>query len=366
MSEHEFLLTDAITTFAEPYIGHVAALLLAYGLIAFIVLNFVMAAGGLMSFVLRKVMARIQTRLGPNRVGPFGLMQFLADGVKMIGKEPVRPAAADKWTYELAPYLVVIPIMLAFVPLPFAGGVLVADLRIGILFIIAISSIAPIGEILAGWSSNNKYSTYGAVRAASLDVSYEVPMVIAAASVILLAGSLSTQAIIAAQQPLWFVFLQPVGAFIFFVTALAKAGVIPTDLGESESELIAGYFTEYGGMKFGMIQLGVFVNVIFVAMLTVLLFFGGWSLPFVTEAGAIGLLGPFIGDTLGLAAFTLLGVGVFLAKTAVFTLLVLITMFTLPRFRPDQFLTLGWKVLFPLSLVNLVVTAGVVYFLGVA
>lgn len=358
----DFLLTDAIANAAAPYVGDVAALILAYALIAFIVLNFVMAAGGLMSFILRKVMARIQTRYGPNRVGPFGLLQFLADGVKMISKEPVRPAAADKWTYELAPYLVVLPIMLAFVPLPFAGGVLVADLRIGLLFIIAISAIAPVGEIIAGWSSNNKYATYGAVRAASLDVSYEVPMVLAAASVVLLAGSLSTQEIIAKQQPLWFVFLQPVGAFIFFVTALAKAGVIPTDLGESESELIAGYFTEYGGMKFGMIQLGVFVNVVFVAMLTVILFFGGWSIPYLTDAL---FTGSFLGPTLGLAAFTLLGVVVFLAKVSIFVLAVLTTMFTLPRLRPDQFLTLGWKVLFPLSLVNLVVTAGVVYYLGV-
>jgi NADH:ubiquinone oxidoreductase subunit H len=305
-------------------------------------------------------MARIHTRLGPNRVGPFGLLQFIADGVKMIGKEPVRPAKADKWTYEMAPYLVVIPIMLAFIPIPFADGVLVSDVRVGILFVIAISAIAPVGEIVAGWASNNKYSTYGAIRAASLDVSYEVPMVLAAASVVLLAGSLSTQDIIARQQPLWYVFLQPVGAFIFFVTALAKAGVIPTDLGESESELIAGYFTEYGGMKFGMIQLGTFVNVVFISILTVILFFGGWSIPFVTPDKFLAVFSDFWAWTL----FSLLGVVVFLAKVSVFVLVVLITMFTLPRMRPDQFLGVGWKVLFPLSLVNLVATAAIVYYLG--
>src|SRR5438067_822613 len=276
------LLTDAMADLMAPYIGATAATIVALALLAFIVLNFVMAAGGLMSFILRKVMARIQTRYGPNRVGPFGLLQFLADGVKMIGKEPVRPAKADKWAYEMAPYLVVVPIMLAFVPIPFGQGIMVSDVRVGIVFILAISAIAPVGEIIAGWASNNKYSTYGAVRAASLDVSYEVPMILAAASVILLAGSMSTQTIIAQQQPLWYVFLQPVGAFIFFATALAKAGVIPTDLGESESELIAGYFTEYGGMKFGMIQLGTFVNIVFISMLTVILFFGGWSIPYVT------------------------------------------------------------------------------------
>ena len=140
--------------------------------------------------------------------------------------------------------LVAVLSVLAFVPIPFGQGIIVSDVRVGIVFILAISAIAPVGEIIAGWASNNKYSTYGAVRAASLDVSYEVPMILAAASVILLAGSMSTQDIISKQQPLWYVFLQPVGAFIFFATALAKAGVIPTDLGESESELIAGYFTE--------------------------------------------------------------------------------------------------------------------------
>lgn len=342
--------------------GGFAALLLAYGLMAVIVINFVMAAGGLMSYVMRKVMARIQTRIGPNRVGPFGLLQFLADGVKMIAKEDVRPAAADKWAYRIAPFLVVVPIMLAFVPIPFAEGVLVSDIRVGIIFIIAISAIAPVGEIIAGWGSNNKYSTYGAVRAASLDVSYEVPMILAATSVILLAGSLSTQDIIAKQSVWWFVFLQPVGAFVFFVTALAKAGVIPTDLGESESELIAGYFTEFGGMKFGMFQLGVFVNVVFISILTVILYFGGWSLPFPFFSNA--WFTANLGATLGLALFTIAGLIVFFAKVSVFVLLVLLTWFTLPRLRPDQFLSLGWKVLFPLSLVNLVATAAIVYLVG--
>lgn len=356
----DFVLTDTIADVAAPYIGETGGYILAYGLLAFLVLNFIMAAGGLLSLLLRKVMARIQTRIGPNRVGPFGLLQFLADGVKMIAKEELRPAAADKWAYHIAPYLVLLPLMVAFVPVPFAEGILVSDVRVGILFILAVSSIQPIGEIVAGWGSNNKYSTYGAVRAASMDVSYEVPMILAAASVILLAGSLSTQDIIAQQQPIWYVFLQPVGAFIFFVCALAKAGVIPTDLGESESELIAGWFTEFGGMRFGMMQLATFANVIFISMLTVILFFGGWSIPFLTSDMFVGALG----DLLGYTAFSLLGVTVFLAKTSIFVLLVLTTMFTLPRLRPDQFLGLGWKVLFPLSLVNLVATAAIVFIGG--
>jgi len=302
-------------------------------------------------------MARVQTRIGPNRVGPMGLLQFLADGVKMVAKEEIRPAAADKWAYRLAPYLILLPVFASMAPIPFGDGVLLTDLRVGILFILAIGAITPIGEIVAGWGSNSKYSTYGAVRAASMDISYEIPLVLAAISVVILAGSLNTQDIVAKQQPIWFVFLQPLGAFIFFACALAKAGVIPTDLAESESELIAGYFTEYGGMRFGMFQLSLFFNVVFIAMLTVLLFFGGWSVPFFTASG-------FWASGLGFGIYNLIAFIVFAMKTVVFTSIVLLTWFTLPRLRPDQFLSLGWKVLFPLSLLNLVVTAGVVYYLG--
>lgn len=361
----DFLLSDGIAHLLMDNVGwfsrhYWVSYGIAYFVIAFLLLNFVMAVGGLMSYIMRKVMARIQTRHGPNRVGPWGLLQFLADGVKMVGKEEIIPAKADSVLYRMAPYLVLVPVMIAIAPLPFGQGILLSDLRFGLLFIIAVSAISPVGEIVAGWASNNKYSTYGAIRAASLDVSYEVPMVLAAAAVVVLTGSLDTQVIVAKQQPLWLVFLQPIGAFVFFVTALAKAGVVPTDLGESESELIAGYFTEYGGMRFGMFQLNVFFGVVFISMLTVLLFFGGWQLPFLT----VGLFTGAIGATFGTALFVLVGIAVFLAKTAFFTLCVLLVWFTLPRLRPDQFLSLGWKVLFPLSLVNLVVTAGVVYYLG--
>ena len=352
-----FELVPATTRLLAPYVGETAALILTIVAVAFVLANFVMMVGGLMSYLMRKVMARVHTRIGPNRVGPFGLMQFLADGVKMISKEDVRPAKADKWAYRLAPYLVILPLFAAISPLAFGPGIILADLRVGILFIIAVSAVSPVGEIVAGWGSNNKYSTYGAIRAASMDVAYEVPMVISAVAVVILAGSLNTMDIVEAQQPLWFLFLQPIGAFVFFVTALAKAGVVPTDLAESESELIAGYFTEYSAMKFGVFQLNVFFNVVFVSMLTVLLFFGGWSIPFVTEA----LFGT---SFLGGLAYVLLGIVAFLAKTAIFTLLTLLVWFTLPRLRPDQFLNLGWKVLFPLSLLNLVATAAIAYWLN--
>ncbi len=350
----DFLLTDSMTDLLAPFTGRTAALLISYGIVAFVLVNFVMVVGGLMSYVMRKVMARIHTRLGPNRVGPFGLLQFLADGVKMIAKEEFRPAAADKWAYRMAPYLAVLPLIVSFAALPFSDGVILADLRFGLLFILAVSAISPVGEIVAGWASNNKYSTLGALRAASLDVSYEIPLILAAVSVVILTGSLSLQEIVDAQRDgVWFILLQPLGAFIFFATGLAKAGIVPTDLGESESELIAGYFTEYSGMRFGLFQVVLFVNVVFLSMLTVLLYFGGWAIPFV--------------DVIRVAGFDitpLVGVFVFLLKTSVFTLMTLLVWFTLPRMRPDQFLALGWKVLFPLSLLNLVATAAAVYYLG--
>lgn len=361
----EFLLPEAMTNALEPYLGYVASLLLTYVLIAFVVANFVLAVGGLISYIMRKVMARVQTRIGPNRVGPFGILQFLADGVKMIGKEEFMPAAGDKWAYRIAPYLVIVPLVMSMAPLPFSDGIVLVNLPYGLLFILAVSAITPIGEIVAGWGSNNKYATYGAVRAASLDVSYEIPLILAAVSIVLMVGSLNTFDIVAAQQPLWFIFVQPVAAFIFFVTALAKAGIIPTDLGESESELIAGWFTEYSGFKFGVFQLNVFFGTVFIAMLTTLLFLGGWTLPFFTpeffdnylSRGTVDFLfSPWVAPLAGLI--------VFLAKVSVLTLFVLITWFTLPRLRPDQFLSLGWKVLFPLSVLNLVVTAAFVFYTG--
>ncbi|HVL47573.1 MAG TPA: NADH-quinone oxidoreductase subunit NuoH [Candidatus Thermoplasmatota archaeon] len=334
-------LTNLIETLiAPPYAWFIGALL---------AVGFVLGVGGIMSYVMRKIMARIQTRLGPNRVGPFGLLQFLADGIKFMSKEDVIPSRADPWGFRIAPYLAIVPIIVAFVPLPFSNQVIVSDLSVGILFILAISAVAPIGEIVAGWASNNKYSMYGAMRAAALDVAYEIPLILSAIAVVMLAGTMSTTGIALAQHHLWFILLQPLGALIFFVAALAKAGVVPTDLPESESELVAGYFTEYSGMKFGVFFVGVLANIVFISALTVLLYFGGWTMPFLPTGGSW--------------LWNLVGILVFLAKVAVFVFIVLATWFTLPRVRADQFLSIGWKVLFPLSVVNLVVAVAEVYFL---
>lgn len=295
--------------------------------------------GGLFTWVFRRLFAFFGLRHGPNRVGPAGILQFLADGIKLLTKEDVLPKRADKWTYRLAPYLVVVPFVLAWAPLPFSDTIIFSNMAMGILFILAISALPPLGELVAGWSSNNKYSMYGAVRAAALDFAYEVPLILTAASVILLTGSLNTQDIVTAQSgywfgfiPQWFIIPQIIGAFIFFVSMLAKTGIVPTDLGESESELIAGYTTEYSGMRFGFFFVAMFSGVFFLSALTTTLFLGGWSGP--------GFLPPLAW---------------FLIKTFALCFLVFWIWSTLPRFRVDQFLNYAWKTLFPLSILNLII-----------
>ena len=310
-------------------------------------------------WIMRKIMAHMQARQGPMRVGPHGILQPLADGIKLFAKEDIMPARADPMTFRMAPYIMFVPAVLAFAPLPFGNGIVISDLRVGILFILAIGSISPLGEILAGWGSNNKFALYGGLRAAALDVAYEIPMVLAAVAVIVMAGSMSVVDIVDAQDALWFVVLQPLGFFIFFVAGLARIGVVPMDLPEAESELVAGYFTEYSGMRFGVFFVGVFVNIVFVSMMTVLLFFGGWHLPFVDDL-VTGLLGasywtPIVLGIIGLVAF--------LGKTTFFVLFVLLTWFTLPRLRIDQFLAVSWKGLFPLAVLSLVIAVAEAYVL---
>lgn len=340
-----------------PHPPEWAAILVAFLIVAFALVNVVFVIGGLMSYVMRKVMARIQTRIGPNRVGPFGLLQFLADGLKMMSKESIVPAKADPWGFRIAPFLMILPLVLAFTPLPWGNGVLLSNMGVGLLFILAVSAISPIGEIVAGWASNNKYSMYGGIRAAALDVSYEIPLVISAIAVLILAGSMSTMDIVEAQRAsVWFILLQPLGALIFFAGAIARMGIIPIDLAEAESELVAGYMTEYGGMRFGLMQMTVFVNIVFVSALTVVLYFGGWTVPFMGTP--IAALGGFV----LIPEWT--GPLWFLLKVSFFVLFVLTVWFTLPRVRLDQFLQVGWKVLFPLSLLNLVIAVAQVYVLN--
>lgn len=299
-----------------------------------------LTAGGLLTYVFRKLFADFGQRWGPNRAGPFGVFQFLADGVKLITKEDIIPSRAEQWGFRLAPYLAFVPAMIALSPIPFGRGLLVTDVRIGLVLIFALAALAPLGELVAGWASNNKYSMIGALRAAAMDVAYEIPLLISAVAVIMLAGSTNTKDIVTGQGSLWYAIYQPVGLFIFLVTMIGKIGVIPFDLPEAESELVAGYVTEYSGMRFGFFFVALFANVFFISALTVTLYFGGWQGPW--------LPGPVW----------------FIIKSTFLMFIVFWIWNSLPRVRIDQFLDINWKILFPLSLVNLLGTAVLVEVIG--
>lgn len=349
-------LFETIATWLAAATGlpETAALALVWLVVAAMVPGILLAVGGLMTYLMRKIMARIHHRIGPNRVGPYGLLQFVADGIKLTSKEDIIPAKVERKSFLVAPFIFVLPVILAFAPIPIGPGVILSDVRVGILLVLALSFVSPLGEIIAGWASNNKYSMVGGLRAAAVDVSYEIPLVLATVAIVMLAGSLNTQDIVMAQQQgVWFVLLQPLGVFIFFAGALAKAGVVPVDLAEAESELVGGFATEYSGMRFGVFFVGIFVGIVLVSALTVLLFFGGWSMPF------IGATLPLLGITI--PAWT--GPIWFVLKTFFFIVLIITTWFTLPRIRVDQYLNWGWKVLFPLSVLNLVIAVAEVYYI---
>lgn len=297
----------------------------------------------------RKVVAMVQARYGPMVTGPRGLLQPVMDGVKLIGKEDIIPAKADRWVFTLAPFLVFIPALLVFIPLPFGESLIISDFRVGLLYIIAISAISPIAILLAGWASNNKYSLMGAMRAVAQDISYTIPLALAAIAVVLFTGSLSTVDIVNAQSgtwfgiiPKWFIFLQPIGFILFLIASIAEMGRIPFDFQESESELVAGFFTEYSGMKFAMFFLAEYAHLFAVSGIVVTLFLGGWSFPIL----------PFIP-----AALVPLGsLVVFLAKTYAVIFFAMWVRDTVPRMRIDQLLNIGWKIMIPLALLNLLVT----------
>ncbi len=306
----------------------------------------VLSTGGLFTFAFRRIFARMGQRIGPNRVGPQGIFQFLADGAKLISKEDIRPAKVDKLAWTAALYVAVVFTVMAWAPLPWSDKILFTNVGTGVLLLLAAGSIAPLAEIMAGWGSNNKYSLYGGVRAAALDVSYEIPMLFCVASVLLVVGSLDTNDIVRSQHALWFFIPQIIGFVIFFITALAKAGLVPTDLAESESELVAGYTTEYSGMRFGMFFVVIFSNVFFVGAFTTMLYLGGWQAPFGDQ---LPILNTFLGPLTPIVWFA--------GKSLLMSFVVFWVWSTLPRVRVDQYLNLAWKVLLPLSIVNFVLTA---------
>jgi NADH-quinone oxidoreductase subunit H len=307
----------------------------------FIVLNAVIGIVTYVTLLERKFAARMQSRIGPYRVGPHGLLQPIADAVKLMMKEDIVPTAADRPVYNLAPIVFLIPCMLIFATMPFAPGLGVADLNIGILFFLAVSSMEIVGLFMAGWGSNNKYALLSAMRAVNQIISYDLPFIFASLTPVLLAGSLRLSDIAAAQEGLWFVFYPVIGqlAFVLFVVStVAAENRAPFDILEAESELVAGFRVEYSGMKFALIQLGEYAHILGTSFLGALLFLGAWAGP-----------GP---DWLGPVWF--------LAKAMVMFLLVTWVRWSFVRIRVDQILALSWKALMPATLLLLVATAIVV------
>lgn len=286
----------------------------------------------------RKVVARIQDRPGPNRVGPFGLLQTVADAIKLLVKEDITPTGADRIVYNLAPALATFAALMLMAVLPWGPRLIAADLNVGILYLVALGSVALMAILMAGWSSNNKYALLGGFRAVAQLLSYEIPMIFAIASVVILAGSMSTQTIVEAQTPLPYVVFTPLAFIIYLLASLAEVGRVPFDLLEAESELITGYNIEYSGMKFAFFFLAEFINSFIVSVIAATLFLGGWRGPWVDRFPVLG---------------------VFYLGVKVFILLFALSWFrgTLPRFRLDQMQMFAWKVLVPVALVNLFIVA---------
>lgn len=309
-------------------------------LIVAAVLGGVMAVAPGLIWLERRMLALWQDRYGPNRAGPFGLLIVLADTLKLFFKEDWIPPFADRKVFVIAPAIVMISALMGFVIIPFAPGFMVSDINIGILFFLAASSMGAYSIILGGWASNNKYALLGAVRGAAQMISYEVFMGLSIMGVVLLSGSFSLQTIVESQAGMWYVVPQFAGFVIFLIAGIAETHRLPFDIPESESEIIAGFHSEYSGMKFGMFFVGEYVGIILISSLTVALYFGGW-------------LGP---DFLPPVVW-------FILKTFVFITLFILLRASLPRPRYDQLMDFGWKILLPITIINLMVTAAVVLYM---
>lgn len=307
-----------------------------------VLLGVLLTAAGYMTFCERVLMARMQLRLGPNRVGPLGLLQPLADGIKLLCKERFQPAAVETFTYWLAPGISLMTALFAFVLIPMGGKVTlwghefplqIANVNSGILFLLAFSSLSVYGVVLAGWASNNRYSLLGGLRGTAQMISYEIPMGLSLLTIALTAGTLNLADIVEQQRQHWFVWTNPVSFLIYLITAFAETNRAPFDLPEAEQELTAGYHTEYGGMKFAMFFIAEYINILAVSSIAVTLFLGGWLGP-----GEIPLLW-------------------FALKVAFFVFLFMWVRATMARFRYDQLMSFGWKFLVPVAVVNLLITA---------
>jgi NADH-quinone oxidoreductase subunit H len=300
------------------------------------ILIVVLSLAAFLIWVERRLLALWQDRYGPNRVGPFGLLQVLADMIKIFTKEDWIPPFADKAVFVIAPAIIMVTVLLSFAVLPIAPGVIVVDLNIALLFFLGMSSLGVYSIVLAGWASGNKYSLLGGLRAAAQMMSYEVFMGMSLMGVVLLAGSFNLTTIVEAQKKLWFVVPQFLGFALFLVAGVAEARRLPFDLPEAEAELVAGFHSEYSGMKFGMFFVGEYLGIILISSMITVLFFGGW-------------LGPWLPPIVW-----------FLIKVFVFICFFILLRASLPRLRFDQLMSLGWKAMLPLALANVVVTGAIV------
>ncbi len=333
---------------------------LAIIVVAVVVFMAALTIAGLLTYLERRVAGRIQSRVGPNRVGPLGLLQWLADGLKLVMKEDLIPACADRPMFRLAPYAVVVGVFAAFVSVPFGQLLIAADLNVGIIYLLAITSLVSVGVLMSGWASNNKWSLLGGIRSAAQIVSYEVPSALSILSVVLLAGTLSMQGIIQAQGGQeyhaefwarggwpwnWFIFHNPfafIAFFLYFTAAVAEGNRTPFDLPEAESELVSGYNTEYSGMRFAGFFLGEFANIYLMSAVATTLFFGGWQIP--------GILPEEQASSWSLQ---LMGLLIFVFKAAIGCFVVIWLRWTLPRLRVDQLMGLCYKYLVPFAFICL-------------
>ena len=319
---------------------------LAFGLIVVkmaVVIGVLLALPIPLTWIERKIAGHIQQRLGPMRVGWHGLLQPLADGIKLLTKEDHIPTNADRFLFTLAPIIALVPPFAVFVVIPFGDSVTIfgteitlylADMNVALLFVLGVAGIEVMGVILAGWASNSKYAVLGSLRTCAQMISYEIPMGFSVIGVVMLAQSMSLVDIVEAQAGLWNVVYQPLGFFVFFVAAIAEAQRIPFDLPEADGDLGAGYHTEYSGMRFSFFMISEYLILVLMSALIVILFFGGW------HGAPIPLPGPVW----------------FLLKASFFIWVFMWIRFTFPRYRYDQLMTIGWKVLLPLSLANILIT----------
>ena len=306
-----------------------------------IVLGFSQVNALFLVWLERKVAGHIQLRPGPMEVGPHGLLQTIMDGIKLVGKEIITPLAADKKLFLVAPVLVFMPVLVGFLVLPFGPNMIIHDMNVGVLLIFAFSTFTVLAILAGGWASNNKYALLGSIRSVAQNVAYEIPLLLSVMSVVFMVNSLSFSDIVNAQHTWWFIFFQPVAGLIYLIAATAETNRAPFDIPEAESELVAGFHTEYGGMGFGLFFLAEYTNMFIVSAVATSLFFGGWQ-------------GPF-GISLGIP-----GVVWFLFKTYVLIFVIMWVRWTFPRVRFDQLMNFSWKVMIPISLANLLVTAIVV------